>query len=270
MACDRLVHLFQNEQGDQSGLCPEGAARRQHGCAVVSQTSGHDNQVTKGAFVAVHRPRRRETVEILRQGPQHVGFVRATDKTDVRSDFEPADKRPGARLKQSFLRRAEREGDRGADGRPFGFPGVGVQTGGHVDRQDRDSRAIDLFDQFHPGPFQRPVQADAEQSIDDQSRRQREERVELFQGAFRVREVQQTDFAVRKVLSGLARVIAIVALAGQDQNQVARTSELFGARGDNVSDAADDLRRRALCRPGEPLPFAHLGDADHRDWHRLI
>src|SRR5205807_811862 len=77
-------------------------------------------------------------------------------------------------------------------------------------------------------------------------------------------------FVVGQVLAGLPGVVAVVSFAGQNEDEVARTGQLFDARSDDVSDAADDLRRRALGRPGGLLPFAHLGDADDRHWHRLI
>ena len=70
--------------------------------------------------------------------------------------------------------------------------------------------------------------------------------------------------------SRLAGVVAVVAFASQDQDQIARAGELFGAGSDDVPDAADDLRGSALGRPGGLLPFAHLGDADDGHWHRLI
>src|SRR5207247_7900123 len=82
--------------------------------------------------------------------------------------------------------------------------------------------------------------------------------------------VQQYHFVVRQVLPGLARVVAIVAFAGQNDDQIAGARELFGARSDNVADAADDLGRLALGRPGGLLPIPHLGNADNRGWHRVI
>ena len=131
--------------------------------------------MTKGSFVSVNRTRRREIVKILRQRPLHIAFVGAGNQADVRSDFEPAYERPGGRFEQSLFWRAESESDRGANGRAFRLSGVRVQTGRHVNRQHRNSRAVDLVDQFDPGAFQRTVQSDAKQSVDDQHRRQGKE-----------------------------------------------------------------------------------------------
>jgi len=86
----------------------------------------------------------------------------------------------------------------------------------------------------------------------------------------RVCHVHQRDFAIGKVLPGLAGIVAVVTFAGQDQNQIPGPCNLFGARSDNVPDAADDLSRRALRCPGGLLPFPHLGDADDWNWHRFI
>src|SRR5438477_436023 len=52
--------------------------------------------------------------------------------------------------------------------------------------------------------------------------------------------------------------------------RIAGAGKLFGARGDNMADAADDLSRLALGRPSGLLPFPHLGNADNRGWHRVI
>src|SRR5205814_9054509 len=59
----------------------------------------------------------------------------------------------------------------------------------------------------------------------------------------------------------LTRVVAVVAFAGQDDDQIAGASQLFGARGDNVADTTDDLCRRALGRDRKStrLNSSHLG-----------
>ena len=268
LAGDGLVNAFLDEQRDQSGLGAQRAAGGQNGGAMIAQASSDDHEMTEGSLVSVHGARGREAVEILRQGPLHIAFVRAGDKADVWGDFEATDERPGRGLEQAFFRGPQGERDRGTNGCAFGFAGVSVQTGGHINRQHRHLRPVDLFDQFHPGAFQRTVESDAEQTVDDQSRREGEEGIELLERRLRNRHVDQRDFAIRKVLSGLARIVAVVPFAGQNEDQIARAGELFGARSDEMSDAADDLRRAALGRPGGLLPFAHLGDADDGNWHR--
>ena len=226
--------------------------------------------MTKGSFVTVHRSWRRKTVEILRQRPLQVARRRAGNEADVRSDFEPAHERPGGGFEQSFLRRAERECDRRVNGRAFGLAGVRVQARRNVDGENGNRRLIDLFDELDPGCLQRTVQPDAEQPIDDQGGAHRKLGVEFFERHRRVQHIQQRHFVVGQVLAGLAGVVAVVSFAAENDDQVAGTGELFDARRDDMSDAADDLRRGTLGRPGGLLPFAHLGDADDGHWHRLI
>ena len=53
-------------------------------------------------------------------------------------------------------------------------------------------------------------------------------------------------------------VVAIVAFAGEQQDQVVRAGEAERARGEIVSDAGDDGLLRLAAGPGGLLPFAHL------------
>ena len=223
--------------------------------------------MAKCAFVSVYRPRRRITVEVQRQGPLRFAIERAGDQSDVWRDFQPADVRPRRRREQSLFRRAEGERDRRANSGAFGFTGVCVQAGRDVDRQNGNLGLIDFVYKPDPGSFQRAVQPDAKQSIDNQGRAQRQVRIELFERRPRIGDIQQCHLVVRQGLARLARIVAVVAFAGQDDDPIARPRELFGSRSDNVPDAADDLCRRALGRPGGLLPFPHLGNADNRGWH---
>jgi hypothetical protein len=58
-----------------------------------------------------------------------------------------------------------------------------------------------------------------------------------------------------------------VALAGQDENDVAVTGQLAGAGGHFPAHAPDDFSFGLAGGPGEFFPFAHGGDIDDRKCH---
>jgi hypothetical protein len=58
-----------------------------------------------------------------------------------------------------------------------------------------------------------------------------------------------------------------VAFAREDQDQVPGLSQLEGAAGNTLPDAANDFRFRLTSSPRGLLPIAHLCDADYRHWH---
>jgi len=58
-----------------------------------------------------------------------------------------------------------------------------------------------------------------------------------------------------------------MALAGEDQNQIAGAREFAGAGGDFLANAADDPGFGLAGGPGGAFPFAHLGKVDGWHWH---
>ena len=195
--------------------------------------------------------------------------MRTRNQADVVRDFEPADERPRVLREQTGFGRADGQRDRRFNrrARRCGFAGVGVQTGRHVHRQNRNSRPVDRLDDFFPIVGQRPVKSDAEQAVNDQRRFLRQRLFQLRQIAFGRDDVEHFDAAfVQKFLRG-AGVIAVVALAGKNQNGVIGPRELQRALRDFSADAADDFGLGLAGFPGGAFPFAHLGDADDRKWH---
>ena len=67
------------------------------------------------------------------------------------------------------------------------------------------------------------------------------------------------------MFDGGAGVVAVVALAGENQNQIVRRREFAGAPGEFFADTADDFGLGPTDGPGGAFPFAHLGDVD--DWN---
>lgn len=149
----------------------------------------------------------------------------------------------------------------------MGFTGVGVEPGGGVHGEDRDPGLVDGVHEAAPFGIQGAFEADAEEAFDDERVGQREEGSEFLEPGGGLADVDQGDFAFGQVLDNLAGVVAIVAFAGEHEDGVAGSGELANPVGDDVPDAADDFERGAFGRPGELLPFPHLGHADHGDWH---
>ena len=195
--------------------------------------------------------------------------MRTRSQAHVVRDFESADERPRVLREQTGFRRADGQRDRRFNrrARRCGFAGVGVQTGRHVHRQNGNPRPVDRLDEFFPIVGQRPVKSNAEQTVNDQRRFLRQRLFEFRQIVFGRDDVEHFDAAVvQKFLRG-AGVIAIVAFAGQNQNCVAGTREFQRAAGKRGPDPADDFRLGLAGRPVGAFPFAHLGDADDRNWH---
>ena len=69
------------------------------------------------------------------------------------------------------------------------------------------------------------------------------------------------------MFTGGAGVISVMALAGEDQDQVPGLGQLEGAAPDTLPDAANDFRLLLTGGPGGLFPVAHLCNADYRHWH---
>ena len=135
---------------------------------------------------------------------------------------------------------------------------------------------VDRRDEFFPAIVERAVQADAEQAVNDQSDgvrlflkqiRRSSPSSEIRPTPLRIGGVKEFHSAVfQKFLRGDG-VVAVVAFAGEDQNQIVGAREFAGAAGDFLADAADDLGLGLASGPSGAFPFAHLGDTDDWNWH---
>ncbi len=81
------------------------------------------------------------------------------------------------------------------------------------------------------------------------------------------RHVEHLDPAVGQVFAGAAGIVAVMAFAGEDQDQVPGLRQLEGAARHTLPDAANDFRFLLTGGPGGLLPVAHLCNADYRHWH---
>ena len=192
--------------------------------------------------------------------------MRTRNQADVVRDFEPADKRPRVVREQTGFRRADGQRDRRfhRHARRRGFAGVGIQAGGHVHRQNGNSRPVDSLDEFFPIVGQRPVKPDAEQAVNDQRRFLRQRLFKFRQLVFGRSDVEGFDAAPGQKFPRGAGVVAVVALAGENQNRVAGPRELQRALRDFAAHATDDFGLGLAGFPRGTFPFAHLGDADDR------
>ena len=69
------------------------------------------------------------------------------------------------------------------------------------------------------------------------------------------------------MFAGATGVLAVMAFAREDQDQVPGLRQLEGAAGDTSPDAANDFRFLLTGGPGGLFPVAHLCNADYRHWH---
>jgi hypothetical protein len=266
---DRGIDLLGHEQGDEAGVSALGGAGGEHGGAVVTEAAGHDDEVAEGPFVAVDGPGRGVMLEIIGHSPEQVSGVRTRDEADVGSDLESADVGAGGGGKQADFGGSEGNGDAGSDGVALRFSGIGVEPGGDVDGEDGDARVVDGPDEAAPVGIQWSVEADPEDAVEDQGLRQGAGRCELAKSGGGVVSVDQGHLAVGEVLGDLPGVVAVMALAGDDEDGVTRAGQGTDVAGEDMADAADDLEGGAFSGPGECFPLAHLRAADHGDWHGL-
>lgn len=121
-----------------------------------------------------------------------------------------------------------------------------------------------------PGPRggQRAVDADAEESVNDQRRAPGKQLFQLGQVRRRVCDLQHLVLTVFQGLPGVARVIPIVAFAGKDEHPGAGLSQSQSVLADASAHAANDVSLRLTGGPGSFFPFPHLCNADDRTWHK--
>ena len=115
--------------------------------------------------------------------------------------------------------------------------GVGVQAGRHVHGEHGNFRLVDRGDEFFPGVVEgrfrpmpnSPSMTSAGFRRSDNSSRCR---FHIWRG-----DVEPFNVAAVEVFGGGAGVVAVVARAGEDENQVVGASEFAGASGDFFADA---------------------------------
>ena len=261
-----MINGFLGVQGDQAGLRALGGARGQNRRAVKAKTAGDDSQMPERALVPGRGTGRREILKIVRQRPIQPARMRTGNQAHVVRDFEPADKRPRVVREQTGFRRADGQRDRrfNRHARRHGIAGVGIQTGRHVHRQNGNSRLVDRPDDFLPIVGQRPVKPDAEQAVNDQRRFLKQRPLEFRQIVLGRGDVERFNAAAAQKFPRGAGVVAVVALAGENQNRIAGPRELQRALRDFSAHATDDFGLGLAGFTRGTFPFAHLGDADDR------
>ncbi len=264
---DGVINGLVREQRDESGPGALRGARGQHRGPVKSQAAGDDRQMAERTFVVRNGAGRRNIFKILRLRPVQHAPMRAGNQSDAVQHLKPAHERPRGLREQSRFRRADGERDRRFDGRAKCFAGVGVQAGWHVHGERGNFRPVDRGDEFFPAVVERAVQADAEQAVNDQRRVQSERQFKARQIHLGRGDVERFDAASVEVSGGGAGVVAVVAHAGEDEDQVVGTREFAGTAGDLFADAPDDIVFGPAGSPRCVFPIAHLRDADDWNWH---
>ena len=118
----------------------------------------------------------------------------------------------------------------GFDRRALRLARVRVQPRRHIHGQHGQARRIDALDQADPLRAERPVQADAEQAVNHQRGPHASSASSRARSVGGLRHFQHLDPAVGQVFPGAAGVLPVVALAGEDQDQIARLAST-GERG---------------------------------------
>ena len=72
------------------------------------------------------------------------------------------------RSEEPGFQRDERRGRRGANGGGMRISGIGVEPRWNVEREYRRARAVGPFDEAGVGTFGRPLEADSEETVDDE------------------------------------------------------------------------------------------------------
>lgn len=113
------------------------------------------------------------------------------------------------------------------------------------------------------------MQADAEDTVDDECLGYGEERGEFLEGGAGFEGIEQGDFAVLEVGDDLAGVVPVVAFACEDEDGVAWSGELADSCGEDMADAADDFEGGSFCGPGALFPIPHLAAGDDGGRHGI-
>ena len=174
---------------------------------------------------------------------------------------------PGGGGKQAQFRGADGEGDGSLDGRALRLTGCGIEAGGNIDGQDLEAGLVDLLDEPHPGRLERAVEADPKQPIDDQCRTQGQEGLEPGEVRLGVADFQQINPAILEMLARGAGVIAVVAFAGQNQDQVRGPGQGQRVARNLQAHTPNDLTLGLPGSPGGLFPLAHLLEAEYRKGH---
>jgi hypothetical protein len=136
--------------------------------------------------------------------------------------------------------------------------GVGVQAGGDIDRQDRNAATVDRIDQFAPILIEGAIEANAKKRIDDPSHFVEALRLEtlrkLSQTLPRFIDVGHKNVAIRQMGLGGARVIAVMAFAGDDPDRVAGPGQFENTLRQEPANLLDDLLLGLAERPKWPFP----------------
>jgi hypothetical protein len=176
------------------------------------------------------------------------------------------------RCQQALFRRAQSQRQRRLDGRSFALAGLGVQAGGDIHRQDRKAAAVDGLDELPPILIERAIEADAKEGIHDPPRGRPaaawEKLRELSQSFPRVVHIGQQHLAIRQIGLRGARVVAVMAFAGDEPEGVAGPGQLEKALRQEAAYLLDDLRPGFAGGPSGLFPLAHLLDRNDRNlWH---
>ena len=262
-----MVNGLGGVEGDQAGLSALGSARCQHGCPVIAEAPRQDCQMAVGGFVGGGAAAGGIAKSILRQGPNDIAGPRAGEQPDIVGDLEPPHVWPGRFLEQAGFGGAHSEGDGGFDGCALGFTRVRVQTRGDIHGQDRGPSLVDPLHEPYPLGVERTVQPDAEEAVDNQRGPKREQRFQPQEGGFRVGDLQRIDPAARQVFARAPGILAVMALAGQEQDQIVGLRQPQRQPGHALADAADDFRLRLTGGPRGLFPIPHLRNTDYRAWH---
>src|SRR4051812_38535052 len=91
LARDRQVNIFWGVNGDQPWTGLERAAGGQDGRSMIPEAASKDGQMTESSLMAIDRARRRESGEVIAQGPLHFAGGRIRHQANVRFNLKTAD-----------------------------------------------------------------------------------------------------------------------------------------------------------------------------------
>ena len=223
--------------------------------------------MAKRALVPVERSSRGEAVEILRLAKQQVAGFTTWHQADIGRHPQLPDVFRGAWPEQAKLGRAECQRFLGANRRALHLAGGRVHAGGYVHREHEQPLGVDLRNDLHPVRVERPVEPDTKQAIDNERRGGVEIEREFLARLGRVGDAEQTDLSLRQMPGHGAHIIAVVALAGEQQDGIAGPGEFHHTVRNYLADLGDDFLLGFAGLPRRRLPATHLLHGDHRQWH---